>query len=151
MVFEDIEELKRVYTDKYVVVDDTLPELRRFRGQTGLVKTVNMSGRALVMFDAFANIGWYDIDVGSLKFVDKPLPKETVKEEKKPVAKPVANPAAAAGKPAVGGTSTADILAAARGGKAGAPAAKPPAANPKAAKPAAGQPNVSDILAAARA
>ena len=46
MVFEDIEQLQAEYTDKYVVVDDERPELRRFKGMTGLVKTVNMSGRA---------------------------------------------------------------------------------------------------------
>ena len=86
MVFEKIEALKKQWTDKYVVVDASRPELRRFDGQTGKVKTVNMSGRALVEFDAYANIGWYDIDLSFLKQVDAPLPK--VKEEKhKPEAK----------------------------------------------------------------
>jgi hypothetical protein len=37
---------KREYTDKYVVVDAARPELRRFFGMTGTVKTINMSGRA---------------------------------------------------------------------------------------------------------
>ena len=39
MVFEHIEKLKRQYTDKYVVVDATRPELARFRDTTGVVKT----------------------------------------------------------------------------------------------------------------
>ena len=53
MVFEHIEKLKREYTDKYVVVDLSRPELRRFEGQTGVIKTVNMNGNALVEFDGF--------------------------------------------------------------------------------------------------
>ena len=61
-VFENIEKLQKRYTDKYVLVDDNRPELRRFRGLTGTVKTVNMSGRALVQFDGYNNIGWFDID-----------------------------------------------------------------------------------------
>ena len=60
---ERVEELKREYTDKYVVVDASRPELARFRGLTGMIKTVNMSGRALVEFDGYNNIGWYDIEL----------------------------------------------------------------------------------------
>lgn len=45
MVFEQIEKLKRDFTDKYVVVDSDRPELRRFQAMTGVVKTVNMNGR----------------------------------------------------------------------------------------------------------
>ncbi len=82
MVFEHIEQLKRKWTDKYVVVDESRPELKRFSGQTGTVKTVNFSGRALVQFDGNNNIGWFDIDPRFLKVVDAPLPKP-VKEEKK--------------------------------------------------------------------
>ena len=59
MVFEHIESLKNKFTDKYVVVDDSQPDLRRFKGQTGLVRTVNMNGNALVEFDAYLNIGWF--------------------------------------------------------------------------------------------
>ena len=51
MVFERIERLKQEYTDKFVVVDESRPELRRFRNRTGTVRTVNMSGRALVEFE----------------------------------------------------------------------------------------------------
>src|SRR5262245_12744234 len=55
MIFDHIETLKKQYTDKYVVVTDGQPELKRFSGLTGMVKTVNMSGRALVEFDGYNN------------------------------------------------------------------------------------------------
>ncbi|MBC8437376.1 MAG: hypothetical protein H8D86_00815, partial [Planctomycetes bacterium] len=90
MVFEHIENLKNTYTDKNVLVDADRPELGRFQGLTGTVKTVNMSGRALVEFDGHKNIGWFDIDVDFLKLVDKPTPVET------PVASPAAKKPAAA-------------------------------------------------------
>ena len=97
MVFEHIEKLKHEYTDKFVVVDDGRPELRRFSGLTGLVKTVNMNGNALVEFEGLNNIGWYDIEVDFLKVVDQPVPKEpaskpakaTAAPKKAPVKKPV--------------------------------------------------------------
>ena len=143
MVFDHIEKLKSEYTDKYVVVDDSLPELKRFTGQTGMVRTVNMNGRALVEFDAFANIGWYDIEIDFLTIVDAPLPKE----EKKAAA-PKAKAAApskldkareASGKAKAGGAmSAADVLAAARGGGE-KPAAK-----------SGGKMSAADVLAAAR-
>ncbi len=142
MFTEEIEKLKREYTDKFVVVDATRPELARFRDVVGRVKTVNMSGRALVEFDEYhQNIGWYDIDLDFLKVVDEPPPKAPKAEAKKaapktaaPAAKekPAAKPAAAPA--AKGKGSVADILAAARGGKAAAPAA------PKSDVPSAGEP-----------
>ena len=142
MVFEHIEKLKQEYTDKYVVVDEERPELRRFRGQTGIVKTVNMSGRALVEFDANLNIGWYDIEIDYLKVVDKPAPK--VPEKKAPAKKaPAKKPAAKPGKPADKKLSTSDVLAAARGGKASDKPAAKPAADPT-------KMSVADVLAAAR-
>src|SRR4051812_8890145 len=102
MVFETIEKLKQEYTDKYVQVDATRPELARFRGATGIVKTVNMSGRALVEFDDWdANIGWYDIALGFLKVVPKPPPKPVEAKEKPAAKAPAAKPAAAAA-PATG-------------------------------------------------
>ena len=151
MVFENIEMLKRQFTDKFVVVDESQPELRRFKGQTGTVKTVNMSGRALVEFDAHANTGWYDIDTSFLTVIDSPIPKP---EEKKPAkaekaAKPAAKPTApaetkaaaeakapaVAAKPAASGKqSAADILAAARANKGGAATAPAPSAPPPATK-----------------
>lgn len=169
MVFDQIEKLKREYTDKYVVVDAGRPDLARFRGTTGRIKTINMSGRALVEFDANNNIGWYDIALDFLKVVDQPLPKPAESHEKAPKKEapaPKAKPAAAttgekklsplemaraqgAAKPtgAAPKKSTADVLAAARGAKAeaAAPAAKPaPAGETK-------KPSTADILAAARA
>jgi hypothetical protein len=159
VAMESIEKLKQQYTDKYVVVDATVPELARFRSAVGQVKTVNMNGRALVEFDQWANIGWYDIELDFLKVVPKPAEAKKAPEkaaEKPAAAKPsaakpeAAKPAAAA--PAAGKQSTADILAAARAKKGAAPAAKAaPADKPAAAKPAAaGKPSTADILAAAR-
>lgn len=170
MLADQIEKMKRDYTDKYVVVDGTRPELARFRDIVGRVKTVNMSGRALVEFDDYhLNIGWYDIDPEFLKVVDKPPPKAPKPEAKKPVAKAEAKPAAAKAPakavPAAGAktgkASVADILAAARAGKAPAkPAAEsaklPAKEEGEAAKPAApakvdrSKMSVADMLAAAR-
>jgi hypothetical protein len=166
MVSEQIEKVKQEYTDKYVVADADRPELARFRDHVGQVKTVNMSGRALVEFiDYHLNIGWFDIDLDYLKVVDKPAPKEKAPAAKKPAASPVAKkqaPAAdqkkklsplemarqqdAAGK---GGAakpapakkmSVAEMLAAARAEKseaAPAPAEEAPPAEPE---PAAAEP-----------
>ena len=166
MVFQQIEKVKQQYTDKYVKVDGDRAELARFKDLVGQVKTVNMSGRALVEFmDYHLNIGWFDIDLDYLKVVDKPAPK--AKEEKKPAKKPAAKKGAA--KPqAAGGEkklsplemarqgdsgakkkpaakkSTADVLAALRGGgkpggggKPAAAKAEKPAVAPEAASPAA--------------
>jgi hypothetical protein len=174
-MFDQIEALKQDFTDKYVVVDPAVPELRRFDGYVGQVKTVNMNGRALVQFDAWNNIGWYDIDVECLKIVPKPAAApEGKKHEAKPAAAPKATAAPAAGEkklsplemarmqgaakssvaaakpanqpaaPAAGAAkkSTADILAAARGAKAGSTESSP--------APAA-KLSTADILAAARA
>ena len=153
MVFEHIEQLKKQYTDKYVVVDESRPELLRFRGQTGLVKTVNMNGRALVEFDKFLNIGWYDIELDYLKVIDKPLEAE---EPPKKTAKPAAAAKPAAKKPAA--MSVEEMLAAARANKSESAPAKPAASAPAAAatapaetKKAAGSMSVEEMLAAARA
>jgi hypothetical protein len=142
MVFEHIIKLQQEYTDKFVVVSQGVPELSRFQGMTGTVRTVNMSGRALVEFDGNLNIGWYDIDIDFLKVIDAPLPKEDPKAKAKaapkaPAKKKAAKPAASAGG------SVADVLAAARGEKASATAAP--------AKPAGGaKMSVAEMLAAAR-
>ena len=87
MAFAHIERLQQEYTDKYVVVDDTRPELRRFRGMTGLVKTVNMNGRALVQFDGNNNLGWYDIDPAFLRIVDTPPAPLEAKPARRPASK----------------------------------------------------------------
>jgi hypothetical protein len=102
MTFSEAERLKRHWTDKYVAVSDGIAELRRFSGLTGMVKTVNMSGRALVQFDGPADIAWYDIDPSFLRIVDQPTPKSAGHAEAAPAAKPATAPAAA--KPAVGGS-----------------------------------------------
>ena len=47
-MFDQIEKLKQELTDQYVVVNSDIPELKRFDGHVGQVKTVNMNGRALV-------------------------------------------------------------------------------------------------------
>ena len=93
---EAVERLRRQYTDKYVVADTRRPELRRFQGMTGQVKTVNMTGRALVQFDGHNNSGWYDIDPAALTIVDAPPPKE---EKKRPVKAPPAEKAAGQAAP----------------------------------------------------
>ena len=151
MVFEHIENLKNAYTDKNVLVDADRPELGRFQGLTGTVRTVNMSGRALVEFDGHKNIGWFDIDVDFLKLVDKPAPAET------PVASPAAKKPAAA-KPDAAPTdpskmNVADMLAAARGESAAPTAVEEPAAKEEKPAAAAADPanmSVADMLAAAR-
>ena len=157
MVFEHIENLKNAYTDKNVIVAADRPELGRFQGLTGTVKTVNMSGRALVEFDGHKNIGWFDIDVDFLKLVDKAAPVETPiasPAAKKPAAKKptAAQPDATPTDPA--NMNVADMLAAARGESAAPAAAEAPAV--EAEKPAAAtvdpaSMSVEDMLAAARA
>ncbi len=67
----ELEQLRRQYTNKKVVVDGTRPELRRFAGLTGVVKTVNKNGRALVEFLNTKNVGWYDIDLQFLKLAEE--------------------------------------------------------------------------------
>lgn len=75
MLIADAEKLKNELTDKYVVVNENVPELKRFVGLTGRVKTVNMNCRALVEFDGPVDISWYDIDPSCLIVVDAPQPK----------------------------------------------------------------------------
>ena len=101
MSFETVERLKREYTDKWVTVETGTPELKRFVGLSGRIKTVNMNGRALVQFDNPVDISWYDIDLSYLKVIDAPLPKKVAEKHAEPAAKPAAaKPAApaAAGK-----------------------------------------------------
>lgn len=58
--------LKREWTDQFVVVDVTRPELRRFGGMVGRVVTVNWNQACLV---DFADGAWYDIAPAYLKKV----------------------------------------------------------------------------------
>ena len=68
MLPERVEELKRQYTGRRVVVDVQRPELARMAGKLGRIKTFNYNGRALVQFDEF-NPSWYDIHLDYLKVV----------------------------------------------------------------------------------
>ncbi len=99
MSIQRAEQLKRDLTDKYVVVTEGIPELRRFGGLTGRVKTVNMSCRALVQFNGPADIGWYDIDPTYLKVVDGPAMKAAAAAHEAPA---TATTAKAAAKPPAG-------------------------------------------------
>jgi hypothetical protein len=56
------EEIKREWTDQYVLVNPQHPELKRFEGIVGRVVTVNWSNKALVDFQ---DGGWYDITASS--------------------------------------------------------------------------------------
>ena len=142
---ESVEALKLQYTDKYVAVDAACPELARFRGAVGQVKTVNMNGRALVEFiDYHLNTGWFDIDLSCLKIVDKPAPK-VVAEKKAETKKPAAAPATKA--PPAAGAKKLSPLEMARAQGAGGAA---PAASGLAPPPTAEKKSVSDVLAAAR-
>src|SRR5579864_5661462 len=100
MPFNQVETLKKQYTDKYVEVDASVPELRRFKGLTGQVKTVNMSGRALVQFEHPVDISWYDIEPSYLQVVPAPVkkaaPAKQAAAEKKPAAEAKTSPAAPA-------------------------------------------------------
>jgi hypothetical protein len=146
-----IEQLKQQYTDQYVVVDASVPELRRFDGHVGQVKTVNMSGRALVQFDAWSNIGWYDIDPGFLKVVPKPegADKAKVEGDKHVAPRPAvkATPAAAGGEKKLSALE----MARAQGAAKGPAAPAKPATDKPAAAPAGAKKSTADILAAARA
>lgn len=86
--FQKIEDLKSELTGKYVVVRPGLSELKRFEKLTGIIKTVNMNGRALVEFDGPVDIGWYDIDPGYLNIVDAPRPKAEKHEKTAAETKP---------------------------------------------------------------
>jgi hypothetical protein len=55
---EKMDELRRTWTDRYVLARAERPELKRFEGKVGRVVTVNYSGKALV---DFADGAWYDI------------------------------------------------------------------------------------------
>ncbi len=90
MLPERVEKLRLEYTDQYVAVEGALPQLARFKGKVGQVRTINVNGRALVEFES--DRGRYDLELDYLKVVDKPKPKEPPAKEAK--AKPAAKPAA---------------------------------------------------------
>jgi len=72
MDFERLRSLRFEYENQLVVVEGDRPELQRFKGRVGQVKTVNCNGRALVQFDSGNDRGWYDIDLDFLRVVDPP-------------------------------------------------------------------------------
>ncbi len=125
MSIERAEQLKRELTDKWVVVADQVPELRRFSSLTGKVRTVNMNCRALVEFDGPEDISWYDIDPQFLTVVDAPRPKKVAEEKSKPNAeKKTASPAKASSSS--GGSPLDAIRAGAGGAKPAAPSGGSP-------------------------
>jgi len=99
--FDEVEELKRQWTEKHVQVDESRPELKRFAGRTGRVITVNMSGRALVQFEEADGWGWgrYDIALPFLRQVAAPAAPTKEKAEKH-VAAEQSKPETATAKPA---------------------------------------------------
>jgi hypothetical protein len=54
----DCEQLKKEWTDQYILVKPERPELKRFEGVVGRVVTVNWNRKALIDFQ---DGGWYDI------------------------------------------------------------------------------------------
>lgn len=58
--------LKAEWTDQFVQVDDSRPELRRFAGLIGRVVTVNWNNACLV---DFADGAWYDVAPAFLRKV----------------------------------------------------------------------------------
>ena len=149
MSIEQAEKLKRELTDKWVVVAEETPELRRFAALTGKVKTVNMNCRALVEFDGPEDIAWYDIDPQFLTVVDAPRPKAKTAQKAKPSAGGEKKAAPAAKAPAGGGSPLDKIRAGAGGAKPAAATGGSPldkiragggAAAAPAAKPAGGSP-----------
>jgi hypothetical protein len=71
VIADRIDELRKQYTGKYVLVDASRPELARWAGVLGEVKTINQNGRALVQFDG-ADRGWHDIDPRHLGITEPP-------------------------------------------------------------------------------
>ncbi len=87
MVIEQFEKAKADYTDKYVALAGDRPVYARFAGLVGQVKTVNISGRALVEWLGHdEDIGWNDVDLNHLKVVSKSVPvaADTPKAKAKP-------------------------------------------------------------------
>ncbi len=68
------EQLKNEWTDQFVEVDDSRPELRRFKGIVGRVVTVNWNNLCVIDFQ---DGGWYDIAPAFLR----KLPAEEAKKK----------------------------------------------------------------------
>ena len=70
--FAPLEELKRLWTDQFVMVKPERQELKRFANIVGRVVTVNYNGKAVIDFQ---DGGWYDI-TASEEFLSKLDPAE---------------------------------------------------------------------------
>lgn len=152
MSFETVERLKRDFTDKWVTVDAGTPELKRFVGLSGRIKTINMNGRALVQFDGPVDISWYDIDLSYLKVIEAPLPKKVAEKHAEPAAKkPATAPAAAAAPAAPGAAKKSPIEIMREAAAAKAAAAAGGTAAPAPAAPAAKKSPIEIIREAAAA
>ena len=79
--YEEAEELKRTWTDRYVRVKPGHAEYTRFEGKVGRVVTVNYGGKALV---DFADGAWYDIPA-SEEYLEL-VPEEEAKGKYDPTA-----------------------------------------------------------------
>lgn len=79
------EAVKREWTDQYVEVDASRPELARFAGRVGRVITVNWNYKALVEFGTAEKDpkqgyvsedgGWYDVGLEHLRKLDPEVGK----------------------------------------------------------------------------
>ncbi len=94
MSIQRAEELKREWTDKHVIIRPGVPELKRFDGLVGRVRTVNMNCRLLIEFDTPADISWYDVDPLFVTIVDSG-PTELSRDESVNSTKSGTNTAAA--------------------------------------------------------
>jgi len=56
--FTKQDDLRKLWIDQYVKINENRPDLKRFAGIIGRVVTVNYNGRALVDFQ---DGGWYDV------------------------------------------------------------------------------------------
>jgi len=87
MHVERVEKLKQEYTGQTVMIDSDRPELARWQGIAGQVRTVNFNGRALVEFDG-PDRTWYDLEVDYLRVVDTAELNETESDSPDEPSKP---------------------------------------------------------------
>lgn len=71
MLVEHLEALKQQYVGRTVEISSARPQLARFAGRKGLVKTINFNGQALVQFEG-PDQAWYDVDLDQLTIVTDP-------------------------------------------------------------------------------
>lgn len=74
--YDQTEELRRTWTDRFVRVRPGRPEYARFEGKVGRVVTVNFAGKALV---DFADGAWYDLPDFETVLVEVTDPAERAK------------------------------------------------------------------------